>query len=102
MDHRIPHSLPSAAGDLVHLIKEGFLPLCVTDGKGGVAILLVDSRDSFLVLTKEAHQLVNAGASIEDMYHRASVEKLWYDLGDIVAADRLVRRIASLLEQQAA
>ena len=86
---------------MVHLIKEGFLPLCVTDGKGGVAILLVDNRENFLVLTKEAHQLVNAGASIDDMYRRAAVDKLWYDLGDLSAADRLVRRIASLLEQTA-
>lgn len=101
MDPRTPHSFESAAGDLIHLIKEGFLPLCVTDGRGGVAILLVDSRESFLVLTKEAHQLVNAGASIEDVYRRAAVDKLWYDLGDLTAADRLVRRIATLLEQTA-
>lgn len=102
MEHRNPATLESATGDLVHLIKEGFLPVCVTGREGSVVTLLVDDRESFLVLKQETQRLVDRGASVEDIYRRAAVNKLRYDLVDATTAYRLLRRIGAMLERQTA
>ena len=102
MDNRSPDSLATATGDIVHLIKEGFYPLCVSDGKGSVAVFLVEDRPTFAVLTREAQRLVNSDASTTELYERAMVKKHWYLLGNISAAAALVRITEALLERQTA
>lgn len=101
MDDRSVHSLESAIRDLVHLIKEGFLPVCVGDGQGGVAVFLVGDRDSLLILHREVRQLLSRGSTIEDVYARAVVDKLWYEMSNPLAASRLVHRAEALVEQAA-
>ena len=101
MDDSNSSALIAAAGDLVHLLKEGFFPLCVADDRGGVAALLTEDRESYFLLAQEARRLVDAEATVRDLFERVEVPKQWYALRDRAEAIRLIAAVEQRLSGSA-